>query len=161
MKPLYPEDFWRITVHWSRPVSYERASTQGTPSDDAAHLYLISARFGDFSPKVLYIGKVFDQWIRTRLQQHDHRRRREAWQASYPRHKLLVSAGCLSVEGGRVTRKHLDAVERILIYSSVNEHTHNVQHLYQHGVSGSYEVANTGSRSGLPRVVAVGMFYRS
>jgi len=160
MQPLYHQDYWEVEIDWKRPKKYERARDEGSDHDEFAHLYLISARYGSSEPKALYIGKTWKQTVATRLCQDDHKKRYAAFVKNYPRHSFYVSYGIVSVNDAKLTEKRLDAIERILIFTNEPEHAYNVQHLYEHGVTGSYEIQNRGSRCHLPRIIRLGVFVK-
>ena len=157
-EPLFKDDFWEVHIKWTRPRAYERVRDEGSDYDDSACLYYICAQFSTGQPKVLYIGQTYQQSVSLRLQQPDHKNRYAAFVRNYPKHRFSVSHGIVSIVDGHLTQRRVDDVERLLIYANDPEHTHNVQHIYQHGVSGSYVITNTGYRSGLPRYLRLGVF---
>lgn len=159
MEPLYPDEHWLVEINWSRPTLYERLLEDGgSPHDDGAYLYLISARFSGNAPKALYIGQTYSQWVTKRLTQRDHKRRYETFAEEYPRHSLFVSHGYVTVHGGKLTAKRLDDIESILIYTNDPTHAHNVKNFYRHGVASPYFIENKGSRCTLPKTIALGVF---
>lgn len=160
MKPLYHEQYWPVEIEWSRPKSYERLIEEGSFYDDYAHLYLISARYRDYQPKLLYIGKTYSQWVTKRLTQKDHRKRYATFLENYPNHNLSVSHGVITVNNGKITPKRLSDIERILIYTNEPQHAHNVQNYYSHGVTGSYLIENRGSKCTLPSTISLGIFIK-
>lgn len=74
MEQLYHEEYWPIEVEWSRPREYDRLLDEGSTHDESANLYLISARYKNNTPKLLYIGQTFNQWVSKRLTQPDHKK---------------------------------------------------------------------------------------
>jgi len=158
MQPLHHQEYWAIEVEWSRPKVYENVLSHGSEHDEYSNLYLISARFSTNTPKLLYIGKTFDQWVSKRLSQPDHIERHDKFLEHYSRHKLFVSHGYITVHGGRLTRQRLDDIERILIYTAEPAHAHNVKNFNAHGVRSSYRIENKGYKCTLPRVVTLGVF---
>ena len=158
MEPLHHEEYWNIEIEWSRPKTYERLLDEGSPHDDLAHLYLISARMGTDSPKAIYVGKTYDQWVSKRLSQPDHKRRYAEFIIAYPRHNFYVSHGIVKIQNGKLTRKRIDDIERILIYVNEPLHAHNVQNFWQHSVTTPYQIENRGSRCTLPRTIALRVF---
>jgi hypothetical protein len=158
LKPLFENNFWEVQIQWTRPRAYERVRGEGSEHDNSACLYYICAQFSTGKPKVLYIGQTYQQAVSTRLQQPDHQSRYAAFVRNYPRHRFSVSHGIVSVVDGRLTKRRVDDIERLLIYANDPEHAHNVQHIYQHGVRESYFITNTGYRSGLPRSLQLGVF---
>lgn len=160
MKPLYHEEYWSIRIEWSRPKEYSRFLVEPSDNEAFANLYLISARFGRNASKLLYVGQTYDQWVSRRLSQKDHKRRHSEFRENYPHHTLYVSQGIVTVHDGKLTRKRLNDIERVLIYINDPEHAHNVQNFYTHGVSGSYHIENSGSKCTLPRIISLGVFVK-
>lgn len=158
MKPLWHEEHWHVEINWSRPVEYEQLLENGSSQDEVANLYLISARFGVKSPKTIYIGKTYDQWVSKRLSQSDHKIRYVKFCEGYPRHQIYVSHGVVTIHDGKLTRSRIDEIERILIYANDPTHAHNVQNFWQHDVTTPYRVENKGSRCTLPRIISLGVF---
>ena len=161
MKPVYDDDFWEVKIHWSKPITYQAAKVHGSVYDDGANLYMISVRFSDKNHKLVYIGKTYKQNVQTRLKQPDHTKRHAEIVKNYPKHVVFVRYGKIKVVGGRVTEKRISDIENILIYCSDNGHSHNIKSIYSHGVTDSYEIANSGSRCALPRYLAFGFFLRA
>lgn len=160
MKPVFEDDFWDVTIDWSKPIPYVHARDQGSDYDAYANLYVISARYSTNTHKAIYIGKTFKQNIQTRLKQPDHRARYAAIVKNYPKHKVFVRYGCVSMNDGKFTKTRLAAIENILIYCSDDGHSHNVKSVYSHGVTDSYQITNNGSRGPLPKLLALGFFRR-
>ena len=158
LEPLIISDSWEVRIKWTRPRSYERVREEGSDHDDSAYLYYIRAQFSNRRPKLLYIGKTYTQSVSIRLGQPDHRNRYDEFTRLYPIHRFTVSHGIVSVESGRITRRRIDDIERLLIYANDPSHAYNVQNINQHGVARSYIVTNTGYRSGLPRSLLLGVF---
>jgi len=158
MEPLQHEEYWDIEIAWSRPKEYERVLEEGSPHDELAHLYLISARFGTKSPKAIYVGKTYDQFVKKRLSQPDHQKRYSQFVKDYPRHRFYVSHGVVTNHDGKLTRKRIDEIERILIYANKPQHAYNVQNFWTHGVTTAYQIENRGSRCTLPRTITLGVF---
>lgn len=160
MQRLYHEEAWEVEIEWTRPKEYTRLLSKGSEHDEFANLYLISARYGAANAKTIYIGKTYTQWVRRRLSQPDHKKRFAAWVKNYQRHLFFVSFGIITIKEGNVTRKRLDDIERILIYANDPDHAHNVQNFYEHGVKEAYQITNKGSRCTLPRILALGVFFK-
>lgn len=158
MEPLQHEGYWGIEVKWSRPKEYERLLDEGSPHDELANLYLISARFGTKPSKAIYVGKTYDQWVSMRLSQPDHQLRYTEFVKNYPRHIFYVSHGIVTNHDGKLTRKRIDDIERILIYANEPQHAHNIKNFWQHRVTMPYQIENRGSRCTLPRTIALGVF---
>ena len=160
MEQLHHEGYWNIEIEWSRPKAYGRLLDEGSPHDEDAHLYLISARFSTSSHKAIYVGKTYDQWVSKRLSQADHKRRYSDFTKNYPRHNFYVSHGIVTNHDGKLTRKRIDDIERILIYANEPLHAHNVQNFWQHSVTTPYQIENRGSRCTLPRTISLGVFVK-
>ncbi len=158
MKLLYEEDSLLVTIKWSKPIIYENLIENGSYNDDSAHLYMITGKYLNNSPKLYYVGKTYDQYVSHRLTQVDHKNRYDELYNKYPKHKLFVSHGTIEIEGGNRTRKRVDEIERILIYSMNSDHTINKKNLYSHGVTEQYLVSNKGYKSHLPSTIGIGVF---
>ena len=160
MKPLYHEQYYEVEIDWSRPKAYDRLIEEGSHHDETARLYLISARYSNGKPKLLYIGKTYRQWVSKRLSQKDHKSRYGTFQENYPNHTLFVSHGVITINGSRITSERVSDIESILIYTNEPQHAHNVQNYYSHGVVGSYLIKNKGSKCTLPSVISLGIFVK-
>jgi hypothetical protein len=158
MKALAGDIPFKITIRWTRPRSYSDALESDCEHDYKAGLYLISARYSNLTPKGIYVGKTWDQYVSLRLRQRDHRARYSSFHRLYSRHAFSVSYGILKFENGRMTKKRLGEIERILIYSNDPTHSQNRSGIWKHSVSDSYEIRNTGYRCSLPKRVSLGIF---
>lgn len=157
--PLFEDDFWEVNIKWTRPRAYKSERDEGSEHDNTAYLYYICAKYSTSAPKVLYIGQTYQQTVNKRLQQPDHQHRYVKFARAYPKHRFYVSHGLVSVTYGRLTKRRIEDVERILIYANDPAHAHNVKNIYQHGVENvSYFITNNGYRSGLPRSLRFGVF---
>ena len=158
MKPLFEDEFWEVTIEWKKPKEYNRLLREGSDHDETARLYLITARYAKATSKGKYIGKTFRQKVSVRLKQPDHKKRYAAFTGKHPNHKFFVSHGIITMHNGKLTEKRLAEIEQILIYSNDPTHSGNVKNFYEHGVSGSYAITNTGFRCSLPRKIQLGVF---
>jgi len=157
MKPL-PDEYPReISIRWTRPRAYASVLAEGCSHDDDAKLYMISRRYSTAAPKVIYIGKTWDQCVSGRLKQKDHRERYARWRHAYPRQSFFVSHGIVKIDEGRMTRKRLDEIERILIYASSLDHTENINNIWTHRVTDAYRILNSGSRASIFRKIFLGI----
>jgi len=162
LKPLFPDDeFWHVEVKWMPPVAYDKVVSEGSTHDDHAYLYMIIARYSSHPPKVVYLGRTYQQSVSVRLTQADHKNRHAALVEKYPNHRLLVSHGLVTVKNGNRTERRIQDVERLLIYSNPDlENAMNVANFNHHNVEGSYWIWNRGQKAGLPREVCLGVTAR-
>lgn len=158
MNPVFEDDFWRVCIAWSKPIPYERARDEGSEHDETANLYMITARFSDKKHKFIYLGKTYKQYVQKRLKQPDHHARYAGIVRNHPKHRIFLRYGTVKVDAGKVTKKRIDDLERILIYCLDDEHSRNVKSIYSHGVTDSYEIVSSGSRGTLPKCLALGFF---
>lgn len=156
LESLLQDDYWEVYIQWTRPCLYKRVRGEGSKHDSSAHLYYIRAKYPTGRPKVLYIGKTYQQSVSMRLDQRDHRDKYAVFTNRYPKHRFSVSHGIVSIAHGKITRDRIDDIERLLIYAISPED--NVQNINQHGVNKSYFVTNRGYRSSLPRFLWLGLF---
>lgn len=154
MKPIdADQDYW-VRVHWRRWRDYDKLLDN--PQDDHAYLYAIWGRFGS-SARLLYVGKIYDQYDGFRIAQKDRARRRKTMMRRYPRHRLVVSLGEVEMSyGGKVTRSRVGEVERLLIFA--NRPDLNRQNLQTHGAQRAYVIENTGSFGTMYRQLHFGLF---
>ncbi len=142
MHPIDEEYAWWVDIYWSRWRNL--TDFLKDPRDDKAYLYRIAVRFGSYMPKLLYIGKVYDQYAGFRLTQSDHAQRRKKMERKYRRHALVVSLGTIDMPyGGRVTRARVDDIERLLIWANEPEFNHRSRQ--DHCVEEDYKIKNRGS----------------
>ena len=158
MKLLYEEDSWLVSINWSKPMIYENLIENGSYNDDDAHLYMITGKYLNNTPKLFYIGKTYNQYVTQRLTQVDHKNRYDQLCDDYPKHTLFVSHGTIEIEEGKRTKKRVAEIERILIYSMNSDHTINQKNLFSHGVTAQYLITNKGYKSHLPSTIGIGVF---
>ncbi len=158
MKPLYEEESWHVSISWKKPMLYDSLVENGSAHDETANLYMILGRYSSNSAKILYIGKTVDQWVSKRLGQQDHKNRYAAFIGNYPRHWFQVSLGVITMHNGNKTAKRIGDIEQLLIFVHDSEHRRNVKNVYNHGVTGSYRIENTGFKCTLPKCLMLGIF---
>lgn len=154
MEPVDAELAYWVRIHWRRWRDIDKFFDD--PQDDHANLYAIWGRFGS-SARLLYVGKVYDQYAGFRLTQKDHAQRRKTMVRRYPRHRLVISLGEMEMSyGGKVTRSRVDEVERLLIFGNLPEL--NRQYRQTHGAQWDYVMENTGSFGTMYRWLHFGLF---
>ena len=158
MKPLHEELPRELSVHWTRPRSYETILADGCDHDYEAQLYMISRRYSKTAHKVIYIGQTVYQYVSMRLNQKDHKDRYAKWRKEHPNHSFFVSHGIVRIEDGNITEKRIKEIERILIYSSCLDHIENLKNIWTHKVSDAYLITNSGSRGSIPHKIRLGVF---
>lgn len=160
MKALVHEDSWNIEISWSRPIEYTLFIKNSSPLNEHANLYFITARYGKKSHKIIYIGKSYSQSIRKRFSQPDHKLLHMKIMRDYPRHKFYVSLGVISVNNNKskITKNRIDEIERILIYSTDQDHKYNVKNFWGHKVTTPYRINNIGYRCNIYKDIALGIF---
>jgi predicted GIY-YIG superfamily endonuclease len=158
VKPLYEDEFWDVSIQWTRPMSYDGLLEHGSEHDEYANFYMILGRFASKSAKILYIGMTYQQWVSKRLSQPDHQKRYATFVNNYKHHRFQVSHGYLNMNNGNITEKRVKDIEQILIFSNDSTHAHNVKNIYSHGVTGSYRIENKGYRCSLPKRLSIGLF---
>lgn len=160
LRQLFEDDFWDVDICWSRPKLYENVIEYGADLDDEAYLYMITAKFSSYKPKIIYIGKTYKQTVSLRLSQDDHSKRYKKLRKQYPRHKFYVSYGTVHVHDGQITENRIKDIEKILIYSNDTDHVQNVSNYYTHGVKNSYKIKLTGYRHTLSKELYLGVFVK-
>lgn len=154
MQPIDSSKAWKVRISWSHLRYLDRFFQD--PRDDYAYLYAIWARFG-YAAKLLYIRKVYEQYVSDRLKQPDHLRRRQKMERKYRRHSLAVSLGEIEVlRGGKITWYRIDEVERLLIYA--NRPEFNRSATQTHGVYTEYIIENLGGTRSMYRILYNGFF---
>ena len=123
---------------------------------------MITGRFSNRDPKLFYIGKTYKQVVSWRLNQRDHRQRYECLRMKYPRHKLYVSIGLVTMLNGDIRETQVDHIERLLIYAHDSEHLINQKSIYTHGLGEEYyEIVNQGHFRPLHRQIFFGLISRA
>lgn len=154
MYPVGEENAWWVDIYWSRWRNLDDFLQD--PRDNEAFLYRIAARFGSHAPKLLYIGKVYDQYAEFRLTQSDHAQRHRKMERRYRRHSLVVSLGTIDMPyGGKITRARVDKIERLLIWANVPEF--NSRSTQDHRVDEDYMIENRGSIGNMYRKLYFGL----
>ena len=161
LRPVAPEPDWIVTINWSRPITYEniidREYQYGYDSDH--WLYMILGYYGASSPKIFYIGKIYDSLVGDRLQDEDHRQRHAKLTKQYPNHRLRVSLGTVDIKNGKRTKQRIDQIETMLIYTAgVNQPLINRNKLWTVGITDQYVIHNSGYHRPLPKVIHQGIF---
>lgn len=158
MKKLYPGDFCEVEINWSELLDRNEVIDNGCHHDKDSSLYAIVGKYSSSEPKLLYIGKAFEQDVSKRLNQGDHKVKYNKIREQYPRHRIYVSYGKVSIPNGKRTRNRIDDLEKILIYSCCAEHSINRKNFLSHGVSSQYLIRNESSFSFFPKKLALGIF---
>lgn len=159
MKALLHEDSWDIEISWSRPIEYDLFLEKSSPLNELANLYFISARYGNKTHKIIYIGKAYSQTVRKRFSQPDHKLLHLKLLKDYPRHNFYVSLGVISANDKcKITKNRIDDIERILIYSTDQDHKYNVRNFWGHKVTTPYRINNVGYRCNIYKEIALGIF---
>jgi hypothetical protein len=156
--PFDSDQFWKVNIHWKRPIAYKRIIEDGCQHDQDANLYHILGKYSTFQYKSFYIGLTYKQCVSKRLNQKDHKNRYAALLKEHPRHTFWVSCGVVEIDNGKKTRKRLKDIETILIHTNWSNYAFNVANVYGHGVKGSYSIECQGYRCGLPRRLHLGIF---
>ena len=60
---IYRDDFWDVTIDWSKPVHYENVSSYTPAKDLKNDLYMITGKYSSHPNKLFYIGKTYYQTI--------------------------------------------------------------------------------------------------
>ncbi len=164
VKKAFPGMFNEIEIHWSKPEIYENIIKEGSCYDNDAHFYMIIGKYDDYDPKLFYIGKTFN-YISDRLNQNDHKNRYNVLKEKYPRHKKYVSLGTVKFYSGRRTKRLIDLIESLLIFShfEFEDHNHmlNIKKVYSFNPNkNQYTIINKGYRKPLSKEVHYGVFLK-
>ena len=123
------DDVRYVELRWSEPVAIDDADEE--LEDDHAFLYMLLAQARG-APKLLYIGRVFDQHVADRLWNQDHLDRQDEMQADHPRHELMVSVGdVVDSDWARLHRNRVDDLETLLIYVNDPPYNRNKKGMFQ------------------------------
>jgi hypothetical protein len=169
LERVAPTFGYTAEIRWSRPARYDDIVSRGSPHDSEAWFYMILGYYMTSSPKIFYIGKVFNSCVSRRLRQPDHRARFKELQAKYPRHSFRVSLGALSVSrgaselaSGHITAQRIDEIESILIFAAFHSHDtlKNKNKKWKSGWRHPYVIRNLGCKAPLPREVHYAVFIR-
>ena len=162
LKRVDPEDAYIVNIKWSRPASYEEITASGSRHDPEGSLYMILGYYGSSHPKIFYVGKVTATYVSRRLRQPDHRKRYEWLQTQHPRHTFKVCLGEVEIVQNNVTRRRIDEIETMLIYTVHKSHPHmiNKRKCFAHRVHDAYVIHNRRYRNPLPKEIHLGIFKR-
>ena len=162
LERVAPDFGYRVQISWSRPASYDKIVSSGSPHDAEGWLYMILGYHRSSHPKLFYIGKVFETYVSRRLRARDHRARYYRMCHSHPRYTFRVSLGAIKLAHGHVTARLVDDVESILIFAAYHSRDTliNKSKWYKSGWKHPYVITNLRYRAPLPREVHHGVFIR-
>lgn len=144
MDKAWETEFSVYEIRWSRPMDLNAYLASPHPWNEKAFFYCVTGRYNQ-QRKILYIGKVFAQDIRTRLKQPDHLRKWGKLRNKYPKHHLDISIGILTKKTqSKTTNGLILNIERLLIWCHDNDHMVNKQSTVGIQFRGQAEVINTG-----------------
>jgi len=154
----YPDEVSQVKIDWTKPILIESFMQKQITFKSDANFYKITGKFSNFDQKLFYIGKVYDQTVRQRMAQPDHKRRVTRLGKENPKHELLISLGSIVSKEEFKTRKRINEVESLLIYAHWTEDMINEKKVYTCALARQLCITNTGSRSPLYRTVFYGAF---
>jgi len=146
-----------VIVDWSPPVTHDMLYTGLANTDDEAYLYAIIGRFeGDWWS--YYIGMTYNQSVLSRQQNQDHLDRLERLKKLHPKTIWHITLGTPSIPERRISRKLIEQIEGLLIYSHWHEESVNEKKISTF-LSDSYiSILNTGFADPFYTEVAFGTF---
>lgn len=157
---LYPEEFKKVTINWSRPMLRENFLKKGAPHDETAQLYMIIGKYNT-QFNLFYIGKT-NGYISDRLSQNDHLERYNKWKKDHPRNRIHVSLGTIELSDGKMTKKSISDIETLLIYSHFNDdHNYmaNKKQICSYNMKNDqYRIVNKGYNKPLYKEILIGIF---
>ena len=160
MKILYEDLVWSAEINWSRPIQYNNVKNFEYEMDEIAYFYKITGKFSHYKHKLFYIGKTYTQTVKIRLNQKDHLKRYEDIKINYPRFKLFVSFGEVTLSDGKRTRNRIDEIESLLIYAHDLVTMQNKSKIWSLSVNEQYRIINRGYFAPMHKEIAYGMFYK-
>ena len=158
MKLLYKDYCWDAEIYWSKPYDYVNFSNGHIVNEESAYFYIIFGQYSKFSRKIFYIGKTYDQYIQDRIIQKDHKDRIQKLQLIYPRFKFYLSIGKIKVLNGKITRKRIDQIESLLIFSCNSNYLKNKNKIFSLRLNDHYKIINHGYYKPLPNKLVLGLF---
>lgn len=160
MKILYNELCWSAKIYWSRPIIYDNAKNFYYEANDISNLYKITGKYSKNKHTLFYVGKTYAQSVSIRLNQKDHVNRYEIIKERYPRFKLYVSFGSITLIYGKLTRKRINEIESLLIYAHDFKNLQNKSKLFSLNVNEQYKIANIGYSFPLHKEITYGIFVK-
>jgi hypothetical protein len=164
LNALYPEDYFKITIKWNKPVPYEEILEQDYEEQEDLYFYKIIAQFGNKEPKLIYIGKAYKQHVRTRLRNKDHKIKRKTVQEQYKRHIIYVSTGKVIEHNSSLKSSYVDKVESLLIFAHAHNdfpHLLNSMSVWNHNIKKAHHIINKGYlKDGMEKEIALGVFVK-
>lgn len=160
LKILYEDLCWAAEIHWSRPILYDNAKDFYYEANEISNLYKITGKYSKFKHKLFYSGKTYAQSVRIRLNQKDHIDRHEIIKGKYPRFRLYVSFGAITLTYGKLTRMRINEIGALLIYAHDFEDLQNKNKLFSLNVNEQYTIINKGYSFPLHKEIAYGIFVK-
>jgi len=162
LERIAPKRAYDVEVKWTRPAALKTIKRDRSRHDRDAWLYMILGKRGRRSPVIMYIGQVFKNVVSRRLCCADHIRRCRVIQKAHPGHELSVSHGLIEMGRGRMTKNHLNAIERILTFAACESGACmvNQRNWYRCRTDQHYFIRNVHYKAQLPRELYYGVFKR-
>ena len=157
----WPEDFSIAgEIEWTLPHSHDLLFTGNIEEDDYAYFYTIVALHNKkWLP--FYIGIAFDQSVSERHKQEDHRKKIENLKRQHPNTTFNISLGIPQLSVGNLTKKNVESIEGLLIYSNWNEQMVNIKNINKFSSAKQIYIKNTGFIEHLEEFVVYGVVYKN
>ncbi len=137
--------FKEIEIKWSKPIKYEEFLEDGLDGEQYVYLYMIIGKYSENPYKLFYIGKTYSNIVFYRLKNKDHKERYAKIKKNFPRHELFISLGFIKLSDGKnITKKLIDEIESILIYTNYNKYIFNKNKIYSYKIDNEYKITNKG-----------------
>ena len=158
MKLLYSDYCWTAQIYWSKLFNYDRFLINCGINEDFTFSYIIFGQYSKFSRRIFYIGKTYDQYIHTRISQKEHKIRIQTLRSKHPKFKFYICIGKLEIINGKISRKRIDQIESLLIFSSDSDYLINKNKVFSLRLKDHYKVVNHGYHKPLPKQIILGLF---
>ncbi|WP_074471484.1 hypothetical protein [Thiohalorhabdus denitrificans] len=154
-------DFFEIIaeIEWCSPKPYDLLISGGVPEDAKAYLYSIVG-YSDKEWWPYYIGKTFQKFVSTRIQQPDHKQRLRSLKENYPDLDFTVTLGTPTFHVSRATKNNIDAIEGLLIYGNWHEEMWNERKINDFAHAKQMHVRNVGWVEHLVAELSYGVFWQ-
>ena len=133
----------KVTIDWSRPMTHDMLNYGMAKSDEFAYFYSIIG-YVNKAWWPYYIGMVYKQSVSERHENPDHKKKLNELKSAFPEITWHLTLGTPDIKGKRLTKKLIESVEGLLIYSNWQDEMVNKSKINKFNSDATIEIINTG-----------------
>jgi len=160
IQKAWSEYYQTFNIKWTRGIPLSKYILKPHSLNDEANFYMVTGVYNRI-PKLLYFGMVFQQDVKTRLCQKDHKGKWDNLKGKFKNHELCVSIGCIVKSSrSRKNDRMIKSIEKLLIFCNDNEHFVNSKSTSDILFPGQAEIINQGNYKPLHKNCLWGAFVK-